>query len=165
MQGLTSTAGRSQLISWWQKPCGGILKVSTAAMLIEIPPSGPWKGYYLYGHGGVRHRMGLQLTFTPDGRIAGQGIDDIGRFVIDGSFDRATSSASWLKAYIGMHTVQYAGLYCGKTICGDWTLSRMAGGFWIWPAGMDGHESAHGVDEVEQQLGLVAAEAEPLIRT
>lgn len=123
-------------------------------MLIESPPSGPWKGYYLYGHGGIRHRMGLRLTFGPDGRITGEGTDDIGRFAIDGSFDPATSAASWLKAYIGMHTVDYSGIYCAKTICGDWTLGGAVGGFWIWPFAM----GEQAVDEVESQLGMAASD-------
>ncbi|HKV41236.1 MAG TPA: hypothetical protein VJX67_18670 [Blastocatellia bacterium] len=127
-------------------------------MRIEIPPSGSWKGYYLYGHGGVRHRMALRLTFGPAGGIEGNGIDDIGRFVIDGSFDSATAGASWLKAYLGMHTVNYSGIYCARTICGDWTLHGVIGGFWIWPSAIGEQELAQVADEVELRLGLVTAE-------
>src|SRR5215471_2877928 len=98
----------------------------------SIPPSGPWSGYYLYGYAGKRHRMQMQLSFTNGGRISGSGSDDIARFTIDGVFNAANSAASWTKAYIGMHSVEYRGVYDGRAICGDWTLSWMKGGFWIW---------------------------------
>jgi len=102
-------------------------------MLSDIPPSGPWTGYYLYGHDGLKHGMRLNLTFTADGGIQGDGVDDIAPFVIHGRFDRTTSAANWSKAYVGMHTVEYSGIYCQRRICGDWTLERATGGFWIWP--------------------------------
>src|SRR5262245_49280334 len=49
-----------------------------------LPPSGPWTGYYIYFHSPSKHRMKLGLTFTPDGKIDGEGIDDVARFVITG---------------------------------------------------------------------------------
>jgi hypothetical protein len=118
----------------------------------DAPPSGPWRGYYLYGHGGLRHRMRLSLTFTADGRIAGEGIDDIAPFVINGRFDSGTSTATWTKAYIGMHTVDYAGVYCQRAICGDWTLVRLSGGFWIWPGALPESEFAEAQSEMELAL-------------
>ena len=126
-------------------------------MLTGLPPSGPWKGYYLYGHAGVRHGMRLHLTFTPDGSVEGEGVDDIGRFVIDGIFDPRTSGASWVKAYIGMHTVQYSGLYCANTVCGDWMLYGATGGFWIWPATIEDNEFAGAADNLEQEVEISAA--------
>jgi hypothetical protein len=99
----------------------------------ELPPSGRWTGYYLYGHGGSRHHMKLTLAFAGNGAIDGEGVDDIRPFVITGRFDVATSAAHWTKAYVGMHTVEYAGLYCRRAICGDWKLWGLSGGFWIWP--------------------------------
>ena len=33
------------------------------------------------------------------------------------------SAARWTKAYVGMHSVEYSGFYCGQVICGDWTLA------------------------------------------
>lgn len=86
--------------------------------------------------------MRLHLMFEADGRIKGEGIDDIARFEIDGIFDPTISSASWTKAYVGMHRVEYSGLYCGRTICGDWSLAGLTGGFWIWPASTPRGESA-----------------------
>lgn len=99
----------------------------------ELPPSGRWTGYYLYGHGGSRHRMKLTLAFAGNGAIDGDGVDDIAPFVITGRFDFATSAASWTKAYVGMHAVEYSGFYCRRAICGDWTLIGHGGCFWIWP--------------------------------
>jgi hypothetical protein len=83
-----------------------------------IPPSGLWRGYYLYGHGGLKHRMSLNLAFISDGKIEGEGVDDIALFAIDGGFDCATSPANWIKAYVGMHRVEYSGVYCQRAICG-----------------------------------------------
>jgi hypothetical protein len=113
-----------------------------SGMANEIPPSGPWAGYYLYGQAGPKHRMRFGLVFTPDGKMRGEGSDDIGRFAIHGSFNGATSEASWTKAYIGMHSVQYAGIYSGRSICGNWTLYGGSGGFWIWPEGLGQLEEA-----------------------
>lgn len=85
----------------------------------------------------ARHRMRLTLVFAPGGKIEGDGIDDIAAFQIHGHFDLATSAAHWTKAYAGRHTVDYAGLYARPSICGDWTLYGLTGGFWIWPQGLD----------------------------
>jgi hypothetical protein len=106
-------------------------------MLNDLPPSGAWAGYYLYAHSGLRHPMRLNLTFTLDGSIHGEGIDDIAPFVIEGRFEGATSATRWTKAYVGMHSVEYSGFYCQRVICGDWTLDRATGGFWIWPSNLD----------------------------
>src|SRR5580658_9870535 len=76
------------------------------SMANELPPSGGWAGYYLYGHGGSRHCMKLTLTFAANGAIDGDGLDDIATFVITGRFDVVTSAACWTKAYVRMHTVE-----------------------------------------------------------
>jgi len=122
----------------------------------DIPPSGPWVGYYLYGHGGPRHRMKLGLVFTGDGKIQGDGVDDVARFVVDGFFNGATSQAIWTKAYVGMHKVEYAGFYAQRAICGDWTIARFTGGFWIWP------EAFGQSDEAAAQIEL-AEPAPPVL--
>src|ERR1700722_774876 len=96
---------------------------------LAIPPSGPWRGYYLYGHTGPHHHMQLQLTFTTDGTLSGDGTDDVGPFVIDGTFNIATREYGWTKSYVGRHRVEYRGLYDGRSICGDWSLPMMTGGF------------------------------------
>lgn len=119
-------------------------------MLTDLPPSGAWAGYYLYAHSGSRHRMRLNLAFTIDGSIHGDGIDDIAAFVIEGRFDGARSAARWTKTYVGLHTVEYSGLYCQRVICGDWTLGAATGGFWIWPAGLE--QSVEAQSEVGEPL-------------
>lgn len=135
-------------------PCstGGGIKNT---MRDDIPPSGPWTGYYLYGHGGLKHRMRLGLTFTRDGKIRGEGVDDIAPFLIDGSFDGATSEAKWTKAYVGKHTVEYSGVYSQRAICGDWILIGLTGGFWIWPEILEQSEETAAPMELEQPLELV----------
>ena len=120
----------------------------------DIPPSGPWKGYYLYEHGGQKHRMRLNLTFTAEGKIHGEGVDDVAPFLINGRFDFGKSAVSWAKAYVGMHTVEYSGIYCQRSICGDWALARIGGGFWIWPGSLKQSESAEEQAELEQLLAL-----------
>jgi hypothetical protein len=93
--------------------------------------------------------MKLALTFGANGAIDGDGLDDIAPFVITGRFDVATSSARWTKAYVGMHNVEYSGLYCPRAICGDWTLAGHSGGFWIWPESDTTWEQAAEDAEVE----------------
>jgi hypothetical protein len=122
---------------------------------LSLPPSGPWSGYYLYGHGGVRHRMRLGLTFTKDGKIRGEGIDDIAPFVIHGTFHPGTNEAKWKKSYIGMHTVEYSGFYDQRTICGNWTLITVTGGFWIWPSAFKETERESVDVELEEPAQVV----------
>jgi hypothetical protein len=117
---------------------------------LRLPPSGPWSGYYLYGHSDEEHHMRLGLTFTPHGTISGDGIDDIAPFTIRGSFDGVTSSVNWTKSYVGMHSVEYSGLYDGRSICGNWTLLMASGGFWIWPGSIETGEALE--EELEEEL-------------
>jgi hypothetical protein len=98
--------------------------------------------------------MRLNLTFTADGKIQGDGVDDVAPFLVHGRFDCGMSAASWRKAYIGMHTVEYSGVYCQRSICGDWTLIRLTGGFWIWPRSLKQTEFAEEQTELEQPLAL-----------
>ena len=76
--------------------------------------------------------MKMTLNFSPTGRISGDGIDDIASFTISGVFDAATNAANWTKSYVGMHSVEYQGLYDQRSICGAWTLDGTTGAFWIW---------------------------------
>jgi hypothetical protein len=84
--------------------------------------------------------------------VAGKGVDDIAPFVIEGRSDCATSAANWTKEYVGMHRVEYSGIYCQQTICGDWTLNQLTGGFWIWPQSLAQSEFAQQQGEIEQPL-------------
>jgi len=115
-----------------------------------LPPSGPWSGYYLYGYAGSKHRMSLGLVFSREGKIWGEGIDDIAPFTISGTFDGATNQADWTKSYVGMHSVEYRGFYDQRSICGTWILAMSSGAFWIWPNGMRQSEDV-GV-EVEEPV-------------
>ncbi len=77
--------------------------------------------------------MDLHLTFER-GKMAGEGNDDIGRFVIRGRYDAAALECYWTKAYIGAHEVFYRGFREGKGIWGVWEIGPIArGGFHIWP--------------------------------
>jgi hypothetical protein len=124
-----------------------------------LPPSGGWTGYYLYGSASAKHRMKMTLTFFLDGRISGDGLDDIAPFLIHGFFDTATSAANWTKAYVRGHTVEYRGLYDQRSICGNWVLSGMTGGFWIWPDSI-GEEQALKAELELPVEDLVSAKSE-----
>jgi hypothetical protein len=112
-----------------------------------LPPSGAWSGYYTYSSFHSLHRMQLQLTFSLNGLIDGDGIDDIHQFTIRGEFEPATRQARWTKAYIGMHRVEYEGVYDGRNILGVWTLAGGSGAFRIWPGSLsDGLEIREGAE-------------------
>jgi hypothetical protein len=123
----------------------------------NLPPSGGWSGYYLYSLEPGKHRMKMSLAFSVDGGISGDGIDDIAPFTIRGFLDTETNAAGWTKAYIGMHSVEYRGLYDLRSICGNWTLDGYSGGFWIWPDGIAEGERLEVELPVEQ---LVTAEVD-----
>ena len=86
--------------------------------------------------------MKLDLLFSHDGKIIGDGIDDVGQFIIDGVFDSASLEARWTKQYVGRHSVEYSGRYDQRSIVGSWNLRGFTGGFRIWPG-----ESAEGMEE------------------
>lgn len=99
-------------------------------------PSGKWIGFYLMPHTGkTRHRQELILTFR-SGRMTGEGLDKIGKFVIEGKYTVDDGRARWIKTYIGAHFVSYDGYNEGKGIWGVWEIGHLAkGGFHIWPEG------------------------------
>jgi hypothetical protein len=96
--------------------------------------------------------MSLTLFFSPGGQISGEGIDDVAPFAIDGHFDSAANAAAWTKTYIRMHSVEYRGLYNQRSICGDWTLGSVSGGFWIWPGAMEAQEQE--TAEIEEPIAV-----------
>jgi len=117
--------------------------VYPSAVSDDLFPSGPWTGFYNY-QPGDRHRMDLHLTFA-NGRISGDGNDDVGRFTICGRYDVTTKECWWMKSYPGSHDVSYRGFREGKGIWGTWDIKVFAhGGFHIWPkqAGEEETESA-----------------------
>jgi hypothetical protein len=110
-----------------------------------LPPSGAWSGYYAYLNVQQLHRMKLQLMFSQEGAIDGDGIDDIGQFTIRGRFDIAKLQAQWTKTYLGRHSVEYDGVYDGRNILGTWSLPGGTGSFRIWPG-----ENPQGIESDEQ---------------
>ena len=122
-------------------------------MTAEIYPSGAWRGFYSYG-AGDRHAMQLDLLFSR-GILAGDGVDDVGSFLINGSYDQESGVCRWTKTYIGAHDVAYTGARDGNGIAGTWQL-RLAGHgtFRIWPGR---HSDNVGADESVEEPELVEA--------
>jgi len=103
--------------------------------------------------------MDLGLTFA-NSRISGDGIDDIGKFAIQGGFDRRTGECHWHKDYIGGHQVYYVGCRENRGIWGIWEIGRLdRGGFHIWPLadGKDFDQSN------EEQVAKPVPEAQPVV--
>ena len=98
----------------------------------KMYPSGPWTGFYNY-QPKDKHRMDLHLSFT-NGRISGEGNDNVGAFTIKGEYCAASAECHWTKAYVGAHEVFYRGFREGKGIWGTWEIRNDShGGFHIWP--------------------------------
>ena len=70
-----------------------------------------------------------------NGRIKGEGTDYVGPWTASGSYDVDSGVASWVKVYLGKHTVEYRGQITDKGILGEWTILG-SGTFHIWPRGM-----------------------------
>lgn len=121
-------------------------------------PSGPWTGFYNYKAGGNTHPMDLHLRFH-GGVMEGDGVDDVGPFLIRGHYDEATLEASWVKSYVNLHDVLYHGFREGKGIWGTWNIPPWAhGGFHIWPVVEGGIERQKEAErEVPVEAPLVPA--------
>jgi hypothetical protein len=74
------------------------------------------KGYYI--HRSIKFEMKFDFFLMINGTIAGQGLDEVGHFVIDGAYkllknDKASSkddyTFNFTKHYIGQHDVNYHG--------------------------------------------------------
>jgi hypothetical protein len=114
-------------------------------------PSGLWTGYYQY-RDGRRGHQDLNLQFAA-GRMTGSGTDEVGGFVVEGSYDTSTSEAQWQKRYPNGHLVEYRGFREGPVdgIWGTWHIPKVwSGGFHIWPLGEK--TSVDLEDETEQPL-------------
>jgi hypothetical protein len=122
-------------------------------------PSGPWTGFYNYGPG-KRHRMELQVNFA-NGSLRGDGMDDVGRFLIKGRYDAATLECYWTKSYMGRHDVFYRGFREGKGIWGTWKITeRFHGGFHIWPKRLGEGDTEAAAEEHTAPATETAAEIE-----
>jgi hypothetical protein len=112
-------------------------------------PTGKWTGFFVQKRPPLgRQAMELYLTFRR-GRIAGEGRDVVGMFVLDGSYDLADGRCLWTKSYLGKHDVYYNGFNEGKGIWGTWDIPGnlrrpdLRGGFHIWPDGMSDPSDDH----------------------
>lgn len=96
-------------------------------------PSGTWVGFYIYGAGAAspQHEMDMWLNFNA-GDAHGSGMDDVGYFTWQGTYDLQIMNCSMFKHY-GSHQVRYQGCIDENGIWGQWTLGIMRGGFHIWP--------------------------------
>jgi len=105
--------------------------------------------------------MDLQLSFST-GSMSGDGIDDIGRFLIKGRYDATTRECHWTKTYPGSHDVFYRGFREGKGIWGTWEIGLLArGGFHIWPRQAGEGEAATAAAETAEPVDAVAEEVAP----
>ena len=98
-------------------------------------PTGEWNGFYLENHQPKRGWMHLYMSFS-GGKIKGEGTDYVGPWVAHGDYDLTTGICSWVKQYLGKHSVTYSGSISDKGIMGHWEISFLAGEFHIWPKGM-----------------------------
>lgn len=98
-------------------------------------PSGAWKGYWTQPGSSRFFPMRLSLTFS-DGRLTGNGTDEVGAFLVRGAYEG--EECWWVKAYVGQHAVDYRGRGAGRSIQGRWEIPGVwGGGFRIWPEGED----------------------------
>jgi len=105
-------------------------------------PSGPWTGFYTYQVLTAKYRTDLILSFS-HGQMTGEGLDNVGPFVIAGRYDPSSKECYWTKSYVGAHDVAYTGFGEGKGIWGTWEIPDVhRGGFHIWPAGEAGEGEA-----------------------
>ncbi|HUJ10855.1 MAG TPA: hypothetical protein VL171_12590 [Verrucomicrobiae bacterium] len=97
--------------------------------------------------------MDLALEFG-NGRITGEGNDDIGPFVVDGRY--GNNQLHWTKTYVGSHELFYEGFGDGKGIRGAWELKRaVRGGFRIWPLSHGACDDANEAEAQEQPIEAI----------
>jgi hypothetical protein len=124
----------------------------------DLFPSGPWTGFYNFTGPEDRRRMDLHLTFD-HGRMTGDGADDIGPFVIAGSYNVSTRDCDWVKTYPGSHSVHYQGCRDGAGIWGTWEIPPFSkGGFHIWPRKSGNGENETRTAQVEQPVQAIGTE-------
>jgi hypothetical protein len=124
-------------------------------------PSGPWVGYYNYSRLTARHGMDLHLEFA-NGVLSGDGVDDVGHFIIHGVYSNQSLEASWTKTYPASHTVGYRGFREGKGIWGTWEIKAAThGGFIIWPLGAGEGDEAKAEAETKTVTETRSTAGEP----
>ena len=118
-------------------------------------PSGEWIGFY--NDSGSKHRQEMHLTFSA-GRMLGAGGDDIGEFIIRGSYDTENKEARWTKTYPGSHSVYYKGYRETKGIWGLWEIPPVAkNGFHIWPRAYGEQIGEHTTADKEEPTLVTAS--------
>lgn len=100
------------------------------------PPDGCWRGTFTY-HGESEGRpLQVELAFV-EGRIAAEGRDAGGEYLVEGSWHPATRVARWRKRYHAGDTTLYHGAWdpVGRRIHGRWKLldDDTRGGFALSP--------------------------------
>jgi hypothetical protein len=114
-----------------------------------------WTGFYIYQGRQDRHRTDLALEFGK-GVITGEGVDDIGVFVVRGRYEDGTKECHWTKTYVGQHDVFYQGVREGKGIWGRWEIvNATSGGFKIWPLASGADDEGAGVEEKVEPVDAV----------
>ncbi len=84
-----------------------------------------WKGYYVYGGGHFPMVFShFNIEANPNGKIAGQGTDEVGAFTINGNFNNA--ECRFVKTY-ETHNIYYKGTF-------DYS-SNAINGHWAWEEG------------------------------
>jgi hypothetical protein len=126
-------------------------------------PSGPWTGFWLQAILPGRQFMELQLKFCT-GALSGEGRDRVGPFTFRGHYDTQDGKCTWIKQYIGQHSINYKGYNEGKGIWGVWEMApenapaAHHGGFHIWPKGMHDPTQPTLGEETEAPLEAVVEE-------
>ena len=113
-------------------------------------PTGEWNGFYLEGRP-QRGWMHLYMSFS-EGRIKGEGTDYVGPWTANGLYDTETGTCSWVKDYVGRHSVNYQGQITDKGILGEWTILT-SGTFHIWPRGRSEMNELYLKQDLEAPVG------------
>eukprot|EP00741_Cyanophora_paradoxa_P011426 tig00020556_g11037.t1 len=121
-------------------PAEGISPPRRQTVVYEPFVSGLWRGFYQYMFG-ERDEMKLNLDMR-DGKIRADGVDNVGRYTIQGQYDPATREVFFVKTYQGRHSVEYAGFAEEESISGDWEVLnipgqafQLRGSFRMWKPG------------------------------
>lgn len=125
-------------------------------------PSGQWVGFYTYPHESRRYLMDLILEFR-DGRVSGEGADDIGFFGIEGHYCPEEGECDWIKTYHGKHSVEYSGYREKEGIWGLWNIGAYKGGFHIWPIGGSDLSLEQLREEIEKENSLASPSLAPQV--
>jgi len=79
-----------------------------------------------------------------DGMVRGEGSDDIGEFLVEGSYHSTDERVQigWIKTYTQGHSLLYIGSFDGAWIHGHWELEGgyVGDSFGFAPAAMVGNE-------------------------